>query len=467
MRALELMTSLSTWDGAPETVGPTRPGYDDDRPHDFAAPTWYERRAERARFEDRDPEVLVIGAGQAGLALAARLGRLGVDTLVVERNARIGDNWRHRYRSLRLHNATPVIGLPYFPCPPSWETYLSKDRVADWLEYYADALDIACWTSTELESATRNGSVWHATVRTADGSRRVLRTRHLVLATGASGRPRLPALRGLSAFHGPLLHSTQYRDGSQFGGQHVLVIGTGSSGHDIAQDLHAHGATVTMLQRGPVTVAGVQSIRRILDRKFEELPQSDADLIAASFPLPSYLSLQQEVTRQLRAADAELLAGLAAAGFQVDFGEDETGPALKYLRRAGGFYLNVGCSDLIAAGEVTVMSAGQVGEVIPAGIRLIDGQVARFDTIIAATGFEPPTDVLKRTLGEDVAERVGAVWGLDEVGHPRNVWRPTAVEGLWFMLGNIQQCRFYSKLLALQLAVRLRPRGLAGSSQSE
>lgn len=456
-RAYEMTTVVSDWDTAPERVGALRPGNEGDGTHRFDEPTWYERRAERARFDGREPEVVIVGGGQAGLALAARLLRRGVDALVLERHARIGDNWRDRYRSLRLHNTLPVVGLPYFPVPSGWETFLSKDRVGDWLEYYADAMDIPCWTAATVTAARFEDDRWSVDVEREGHVPRVLRPAHVVIATGLSGAPRFPRLAGLDGFAGDVLHSSEYGDGAAYRGRRALVVGAGSSGHDIAQDLHEHGAEVTMLQRGATTVSSVRAIERVLDAGYAELPQDDADLIGASFPYPSFLRVQREITRRLRIEDRVLLEGLEAAGFAVDFGDDETGPALQYLRRGGGFYLNVGCSDLIVAGDVRVIPSGRVAEVEPGGLRLLDGSLLELDLIVGATGFQSQRTTLAAILGEEVADRVGPVWGLDDVGFPRNTWRPTPVDGLWFMLGNFAQCRFYSKVLALQIAARVRP----------
>ena len=106
---------------------------------DFGGENWLDQRRKARAYADRDPAVLIVGGGQAGLAIAARLGQLGVDTLIVDRHERVGDNWRKRYHSLTLHNEVHVNHLPYMPFPPTWPVYIPKDKLANWFEAYVEA----------------------------------------------------------------------------------------------------------------------------------------------------------------------------------------------------------------------------------------------------------------------------------------------------------------------------------------
>jgi hypothetical protein len=151
-RAFQLMTGLHELKGFEEKIGKRRPT-GEAFSRNFGGTNWKEQRIAAQAYTDREPEVLIVGGGQAGLSLAARLGRIGVDTLVVDRLPRVGDCWRTRYHSLALHNDTQNNHLPYMPFPPSWPTYLPKDMVADWFEAYAWAMEMNFWTSTELVSA--------------------------------------------------------------------------------------------------------------------------------------------------------------------------------------------------------------------------------------------------------------------------------------------------------------------------
>ena len=189
----------------------------------------------------------MVGGGQAGLSIAARLTQLQVDTLIVDREARVGDNWRNRYHALTLHNQVQVNHLPYIPFPPNWPTYIPKDKLANWFESYVESMELNYWTGTEFLGGTYDEQEqrWTVTLR-RDGATRTMRPRHIVMATGVSGIPSIPEIPSLKNFAGTVLHSTQYQDGEEWKGKRALVIGTGNSGHDIAQDLCSSGAHVTL-----------------------------------------------------------------------------------------------------------------------------------------------------------------------------------------------------------------------------
>src|SRR5450631_3239039 len=249
-KAWTLLTALDELKGFAEQIGIARPrGQSYSR--DFRGPNWLDLRKAAAEYADHDPTVLVIGGGQSGLSIAARLKQLQVDTLIVDRGARVGDNWRHRYHALTLHNQVQVNHLPYMLFPPNWPTYIPKDKLANWFEAYVDGLELNFWTGTEFEGGSYDETQGHWTVvlRRADGTERTMHPRHVVLATGVSGIPNLPDIPGLKNFSGTVLHSSQYTDGEDWKDRRALVIGTGNSGHDIAQDLHSSGAHVTLVQR--------------------------------------------------------------------------------------------------------------------------------------------------------------------------------------------------------------------------
>jgi cation diffusion facilitator CzcD-associated flavoprotein CzcO len=451
-RASVLLTTLREITGFEELVGQRRPtGRAYSRR--FGGPNWLDERRAALEYADRDPAVLVVGGGQAGLSIAARLGRLGVDTLVVDRHSRVGDNWRLRYHSLTLHNQVWVNHLPYLPFPDSWPTYVPKDMLANWFESYVDAMEINFWTGTEFVGANydRGARRWTATVRRA-GAERVLRPRHIVMATGVSGIPNIPPIPGLDDFAGQVVHSHAYRDGKRYAGRPALVVGTGNSGHDIAQDLHSSGAPVTVVQRGSTTVVRVDpTAQKVYSLYTEGLPTAACDLIFVSSPYPELVRGHQLVSEQMRRDDEDLLAALRGVGFRTDYGEDDTGWQLKYLRRGGGYYLNVGCSELIAAGEIGLVQYSDLDRIMPEGARLRDGRVVPAELIVLATGYHDQTEQVRACFGDDEAARVGPIWGFDEQGELRNMWKRTAQDGLWFHAGSLAQCRIFSKYLALQI----------------
>ena len=401
-----------------------------------------------------NPDVLVLGAGQCGLAVAARLKQLNLETLVVDRVSRVGDNWRNRYQSLMLHNQIWANHLPYLPFPSSWPAYLSKDELADWLEIYAKALQLHVQLSTSVVAATHDESTgrWTVKLRNADGTLREVHPRHVIQATGVFGVPKKPRIHGADRYTGRLIHAEAYGADFQAENSRVLVIGTGSSGHDVAQDLCRRNAKVTMLQRSSTCVVSVEPGAARAYSIFAEdgPPVEDADLVTNSMPFTLLKEFHKQLTQRIATMDKELLDGLKAAGFSLDFGEDGSGFLMKYHRYGGGYYINSGCSELIAAGKIKVKS-GTVEDMSDHNVHFSDGTSQIFDAIVIAAGYENMSESVRAVFGDVVANRVGPVWGLDNEGEVRAMWRPTGQPGFWLMGGSLQQCRPYSKYLAMQI----------------
>lgn len=420
----------------------------------FGGDNWADRREKEQQFEDRDPTVLIIGAGQSGLSLAAHLRLLNVDALCVDRESRVGDTWRKRYHSLALHNQVALNQMAFMPFPPSWPKYLPKDMVANWLEHYAWAMQCNVWLETTFTGATYDTEAqeWTATVRRADGSERVFRVRHLVFANGIVGAPKMPNIPGLSDYQGTLVHTHGYKDGAPWKGKRAIVIGTGTSGHDIAQDLHGHGVNVSMIQRGAVTVVSVKAATLAYTLYYDEgLPTEDCDLIATSSTFPLFLRGARLLAARMQEIDKPLLDGLAARGFKADLGEDGGGYQTKVRRSHSGYYLNCGCSELIAEGEIDLIQYEDIDRFVAEGVRMKDGRIESADLLVAATGYQSQQEVVRELLGNEIAERVGPIWGLAEDGELNNMYRPTPQPGLWFMGSGLSQARIYSHFIALQI----------------
>lgn len=452
--AWTLLTALDQVAGREERIGPNRPvGQSYSR--DFSGPNWLDRRREAQAYEDRDPEVLVVGGGQAGLDIAARLTVMGVDTLIVDREARIGDNWRKRYHALTLHNQVHVNHMPYMPFPASWPVYIPKDMLANWFEAYADALELNFWTSTEFLGGTYDQADGRWTVKVRrEGAERVMRPRHVVMATGVSGIPNRPAIPTLETFRGRVIHSTEYADGEAWRGRRAIVLGTGNSGHDIAQDLHSAGAQVTLVQRSPTLIVNIEPSAQLPYSLYAEGPSlAECDLIVAGTPFPLVRRSHRAFTRQAREIDAPLLDRLEARGFRLDFGEDGTGWQFKYLTRGGGYYFNVGCSDLVAEGKVGLRQWDEIDRFEADGARLRDGTALPADLVVLATGYRPQEELVERLFGPEVRHRVGPVWGFGDGIELRNMFRRTPQPGLWFIAGSLAQCRIFSKYLAQQIVL--------------
>ena len=452
LKAWTLLTELGELKGFEEQLGVNRPR-GNAYSRDFRGPNWLDLRKASTDYADRDPTVLVVGGGQSGLCIAARLKQLQVDTLIVDREERIGDNWRKRYHALTLHNQVQVNHLPYMHFPPSWPTYIPKDKLANWFEAYVDAMELNFWTGTEFEGGhyDEKESRWSVTLRCADGTRRTMHPRHVVLATGVSGIPNVPEIPGLKDFAGKVMHSSRYDDGENWKGRHAIVIGTGNSGHDIAQDLYSSGASVTLVQRSPTLVVSIEPSAQLVYAPYNDGTLDDNDLIAMSMPLKLGRKSHAMVTEKSKALDKDLLEGLARVGFKLDYGEDNTGWQFKYLTRGGGYYFNVGCSDLIVKGEIALKQFSDIETFVADGARMKNGELVAADLVVLATGYKRQEELVKKLFGADVAERVGTIWGFGEEQELRNMYTRTGQVGLWLIAGGLAQCRIGSKHLALQI----------------
>src|SRR3984893_8182232 len=452
LKAWTLLPTLEELKGFEEQLGVARPR-GNAYSRDFRGPNWLDLRKASAEYADHDPTVLVIGGGQSGLSIAARLKQLNVDTLIIDRGLRIGDNWRKRYHALTLHNQVQVNHLPYMLFPPNWPTYIPKDKLANWFEAYVESMELNYWTGTEFEGGSydENQQRWSVVLRRADGSERTMRPRHVVMATGVSGIPSLPDIPSLQNFTGTVIHSSQYTDGEEWRGKKALVIGTGNSGHDIAQDLYSSGADVTLVQRSSTLVVSIEPSAQLVYAPYNEGTLEDNDLIATSMPLALARKSHAMVTEHSKRLDRELLDGLARVGFKLDFGDGDTGWQFKYLTRGGGYYFNVGCSDLIVNGEIVLKQFSDIEGFVAAGARMKSGETLAAELIVLATGYKRQEELVRKLFGEKVVDRIGPIWGFGETQELRNMYTRTRQPGLWFIAGGLAQCRINSKYLALQI----------------
>ena len=157
------------------------------------------------------------------------------------------------------------------------------------------------------------------------------------------------------------------------------------------------------------------------------------------------------LTEQAKKLDQDLLDGLARRGFRLDFGDDGTGWQFKYLTRGGGYYFNVGCSDLIVKGEVGLVQFADIAGFTAEGARMKSGKTLPADLTVLATGFKDQNDIVRSLFGAGIADRVGPIWGFGAGDELRNMFTRTPQPGLWFIAGSFAQCRIHSKYLALQI----------------
>jgi putative flavoprotein involved in K+ transport len=466
-----ILTTLQELKGFEEALGPSRSkgvrhGADRNRQ------TWSERRAvEEAELgASRQPYCLIIGGGQGGIMLGARLKQLGVPFVIAEKNAKAGDSWRKRYRSLVLHDPVWYDHLPYIPFPQHWPVFTPKDKMGDWLEMYVKVMELNYWGSTEVKSARYDPAAKLWTVELLrDGKPVTLQPAQLVFATGAYGPPRFLELPGAADFKGEILHSSQYSDGSRYKGKRVAVIGAASSGHDVSVDLWEAGADVTMVQRSPTTVVRSETLMELAFDTYSEAANAagidvdKADMMAAATPFALQPPAQRALYEKIRARDADFYKRLEDSGFLIDFGEDESGQMMKAYRTGSGYYLDVGGSELVITGEIKVKAGVPIERLTPTGIRFADGAEVPVDAIIQSTGFHSMHETVAAIVDRETADAVGPCWGLGSgvrndpgpwQGELRNMYKPTAQEALWFHGGNLALSRFFSKFLALQLKAR-------------
>ncbi|WP_066152569.1 NAD(P)/FAD-dependent oxidoreductase [Hydrogenophaga pseudoflava] len=435
--------------------------------------SWLElRQDEQARLGyEEQPYVLIIGGGQGGIILAARLRRLGVPTIVVEKNPRPGDSWRNRYKSLCLHDPVWYDHLPYMPFPDDWPVFAPKDKVGDWLEMYTKVMEINYWGSTTAKKASYDEAKGEWTVVVdRNGEEVTLRPKQLVFALGVSGYPNVPKIAGAETFEGDQHHSSKHPGPEKYAGKKAVVLGSNNSAHDICAALWEHGADVTMIQRSSTHIAPSNSLMELaLGGLYSEeavkngIDHHKADLIFASVPYKIMHTFHIPVYEEMKKRDADLYSRLEKAGFLLDFGDDGSGLFMKYLRRGSGYYIDVGASELVANGSIKLKSGVNIERINPKSVTLSDGTELPADLIVYATGYGSMNHWLADLVSPEVADRVGKVWGLGSSttkdpgpweGELRNMWKPTNQKQLWIHGGNLHQSRHYSQFLSLQLKAR-------------
>lgn len=319
---------------------------------------------------DRDTEVVVIGAGPAGLAVSACLTRTGIRHLLLEREDRIAPAWRRHYDRLHLHTSRRFSGLPFFPMPRTYPRYPSREQVVRYFEEYARARRLQPLTGVAVTSVRPRGmpatpaDPWRWVVESSEGT---IRCRSVVVATGANGEPVVPSWPGMDGFPGTVLHSSAFRNGAPFEGEDVLVVGFGNSGGEIALDLLDHGVRPTVSVRSPVNVVprdilGIPVLAIALP--LSKIPPGVADLLIRPLLWAYYPSYRR--------------LGLRRA---------ERGPFRQIAEGRRIPLLDIGTVREIRRGRIEVRSGIQ--RVEGDTVTFVDGREARFDAVILATGYRP------------------------------------------------------------------------------
>ena len=472
-KAFTLLTTLVELKGFEEAQGDQRPkgvshGVEGNRQ------TWLEKRADEQESlgSETQPYCLIIGGGQGGIALGARMRMLNVPTIIIEKNERPGDSWRKRYKSLCLHDPVWYDHLPYIPFPKHWPVFSPKDKLGDWLEMYTKVMELNYWGSTVAKSASYDEAAGEWTVVVErEGKEVTLKPKQLVMATGMSAKPNQPELPGQQNFSGNIHHSSQHSGPDEYKDQKVVVIGSNNSSHDICGALAEQGADVTMIQRSTTHIAKSETLMELAlgglyseDAIANGIDHHKADLIFASVPYKIMHTFQIPVYEEMAKRDKDLYDQLEKAGFMLDFGDDGSGLFMKYLRRGSGYYIDVGASEMVADGRIKLKSGVEVQEVKAKSILFNDGSEIDADVIVMATGYNSMNGWAADLISQEVADKVGKCWGLGSdttkdpgpwEGELRNMWKPTQQPSLWFHGGNLHQSRHYSQFLSLQIKARM------------
>ena len=271
---------------------------------------------------------------------------------------------------------------------------------------------------------------------------RRLEPRHVVMCTGHAGEPKVPTFPDQSEFKGEVYHGSQHEDASLSGhvtGKKVVVVGTGNSGHDIAQNFYENGANVTMIQRrGTYVISAKTGLFMLHEGLYDEggPPTEDADIYGQILPIPVQFALNVNSTKGIAAAEKDNLDGLTKAGFKIGFGEDGSGIYRKYITRGGGCYIDVGCSQLIIDDKVKLkQSLNGIKGFEP---NALAGTKLDADIVVLATCFDNMRKSVRKILGNKVTDRCKDVWDLDAEGEV-NAESPRITKNL--LLADVFVCR--------------------------
>ncbi|KDR72505.1 hypothetical protein GALMADRAFT_228792 [Galerina marginata CBS 339.88] len=448
-KAYTMFTNLDNLKSFPEKIGFLR------RQENVPGGVWSKQRRREMEFET-SPSVLIVGGGQSGLMLAARLKYLGISTLVVEQDSRIGDSWRKRYNSLCLHFPVWYDHMPYIPFPATWPKYTPGAKMAEWLESYAKLLELNVWTSSKVLGSTQEpDGKWTVNIQVSSGVKHVFRVKHFVLATGLGDAvPRVPDISNQNTFYGSVIHSSQYQTATPFKNQKVLVVGAGNSGHDIASDLAKDGIDVTLLQRSSTFVMNLDSGWKYVGGALyhEEGPPIEiADLLTHSIP---HLLLEGGMAQRgavaIMADQKELIDGLNAVGYKTNFGLKDAGILLTLKQNGGGHYFDIGATQLIIEEKIKIKSGTEIKTYNERGVEFEDGTKLDVDAVIYATGCGDMRNFTRLICGDDIAKQCPPMTGVNEEGE-MSWFRALPVNGLWYMHGNLSLNRFYTKHIAMYI----------------
>ncbi|KAG8623259.1 hypothetical protein KVT40_008235 [Elsinoe batatas] len=371
--------------------------------------------------------------------------------------ARCRDIWKKRYEYLSLHFPHWADDLPYFTYPKHWPTYTPAQKQGIYMSWYASALELNVWCKSSVIKAEQDPQHnWTVVVDKEGKETRTLRPKHVVMATSLCGVPLTPVIPGTDKFKGTIRHSTAHDSSRDFVGKRVCVVGTSSSGLDTAYECVRFSIDVTLLQRSPTYVMSLtHCVPRAIgsyapDAKGNRGDQETLDRMFFATPTGPGEQLAARNAKELEDLDREMLDALNAKGFRTWRGQLGTGNHTLSQTRNGGFYFDAGACEQIINGKIKV-EQGYIERFTKDGVVFNGGREQKFDLVIFATGFSNTIDSVRSTLGEDIASRVGPIWGIDEEGEYKTAYKESGVPNLWIMCGFLAATRYQSKLLALRL----------------
>jgi len=369
---------------------------------------------------------IIIGAGAAGLAVGACLKQAGISNLILEQSNQVGATWRKHYDRLHLHTDRRNSGLPLMPMPADYPLYPARDQVVTYLESYAKHFDLDIRFNQRVTSTRREHGQW--LIQTQDT---LHASSNLVIATGYSRQPLKPAWQGLESFPGKILHSSEYKNGAEFKGKRVLVVGFGNSGGEIAIDLHEHGATSSLAVRHAVNV----------------IPKEIAGIPFLNFAIPQN-SLPAWLADAINAPIVSLLIGdIRKFGLR----KLPYGPVAQTRKDKKIPLIDIGTMKLIRSGDVKVYPG--VESISGNRIRFEGGKEAEFDALILATGYRP-------NVHDFLPDASSA---LNEEGAPTTSGKESAIAGLYFCgyyispTGMLREIGIEAKQISAAIATQPEP----------
>ncbi|CZR68760.1 related to flavin-containing monooxygenase [Phialocephala subalpina] len=428
-----------------------------------------------SHFNGKDFECIVVGGGQSGLGVGGRLQALGVSYVILDKHSEVGDCWRTRYDSVKLHTIREFAHLPFDRTFPStYQQWLTKDDMARGYQDWAKKFGINIWLSTSLESGSYDEAkdTWTLKIY-REGKEETITCASVVFAVGGGCQfPVTPSYENRGTFKGLTLHSADYKSCDGWAGKHGIVVGTANTAHDVAEDMLAAGmASVTMIQRNKtceyatsvsspnivlifcIVVIPIEHYMGTHERAYnEQLPTETGDRIFFTAPMAvgrllGLMNLHNKIRN-----DSERFDALERAGFKLDrFGD------LMYCmyERFGGHYMDVGGSGKIAQGQIKVKTDSLPIRYTEDGLECADGSHLKADVIVFATGFVGNLKlIVAEIFGHEVANKVEHFWGLNDEGELQGAFGPSGHPGFWMHGGAVGQSRFYGRFIALQIKAR-------------